>query len=812
MKLSPPAKRLTMSAIALTVVALTGCGGAQARKAKHMAKGQAFFAADNYAKARVEFQNALQIAPTDAETRYENGLVDEKLGKIREAAAFYQGTIDVQPDHAGARSHLARLFLLSGNVDHALELIKAGLEKHPDDVGLLVTRATARSLQKDMDGAMADAQRAVSLDPKSEDAAAALAGLYSSAGDAGKSKAVVERAIREIPGTVDLRLVLAQIYVQEKRPADAEALLLKVIELQPKERAHRVRLAQFYARADETDAAERTLRQAVHDLPDDRDMKLALVDFLAQRRGRDAAEKELNAMVKVAPDDSDLKFALAKFYLDGKEAAKAEAVYRGVIAAKGLDPAGLSARDQLARLRLEQNDVAGALALSNEVLAKSPRDEDALLIRGTISLEKQDPRSAIADLRAVLRDQPNAPGVLRTLARAHLANNEPAVAEETMQHAVEANPGNAALQLDYADLLIQLGRNEQAKSTIADLVKKKPDSVEVLSAQYRLAVSMHDLDTARSAADAVVALRPTAAAGYMYQGMLEENDKHTEDALRLYEKAADLAPDTAEPLEAVVRILANTNRLPQAIGRLDAAAAKFPGASLALVIKGELLVRSGKPAEAVDPLNQAVARTPTWWRPYRDLAMAQLALKQDPALVIATLRKGEGEAESKQELDVEIAQLLEQQGKPDEAIGEYERLLQSHPQSDVAANNLAMLLATYRKDQASLDRARDLTVRFSNSSNLAYLDTYGWVLYKRGDASGSVGVLERIVEKAPDAPIARYHLGMAQSLAGDRTDARENLSRAIKSGAHFTGMDEARATLDQLAKSAPKTAAAAPST
>jgi len=71
-------------------------------------------------------------------------------------------------------------------------------------------------------------------------------------------------------------------------------------------------------------------------------------------------------------------------------------------------------------------------------------------------------------------------------------------------------------------------------------------------------------------------------------------------------------------------------------------------------------------------------------------------------------------------------------------------------------------------------------------------------LFKRGETSASVPILERVVAKAPDAPVALYHLGMAQSRVGSAMQARDNLSRAINSGAKFSGIDEARATLEKL--------------
>ena len=800
-----------MIVLGLTVLSAAGCGGAEARKAKHLEKGQTFLAAGNFEKARVEFQNALQIAPKDVEARFEMGVVDEKLGNPREAAQFYQGTIDISPDHAGARAKLARLYLFSAGPGQALELIKPAMEKHPDDAELLTVRAAARVQLKDLNGAQEDAERALQLAPTNEDAVAVLAGIYTSEDKKDKAQALLEQSIQRLPDTADLRLVLAQIYMQQNRLADAEVLLIKLVSLKPEEKSHRLRLAQFYAQSNQIDAAERTLRQAVKDLPAQRDVKLSLVAFLAARRGRDVAEKELNSMIAAAPDDSELKFALAGFYEQGKEPAKAEAVYRDVIKKENLNPPGLSARDRLASARLQENDLTGALKLANEVLAKSPRDDDALLIRGSIALATKDPRSAIADLRAVLRDQPNAVSVLRSLARAHLANGEPAVAEETMRHAVEANPKNPVLQLEFAQLMAQMGKTGEAKSIIGELVKQSPDNFEALDTQFRIALSAQDLATAKSAADAIVGLRPKVSVGYMYQGMVAEADKHSDEALRLYTSAADLQPNAAEPLDAVVRLLVSANRVPEAIKRLDDVSAKFPDASFALTIKGDLLLRNGKFADAKDAFKQAIARTPKWWPPYRGLASAQVAAKDDPAVAIATLRNAKAVVDETEQVSVQLALLLESQGKADEAIREYDEIIRRYPQSEVVANNLAMLLATYKNDPASLDRARDLSARFANSPNPSYLDTYGWVLFKRGDATDSVPVLTRVVAKVPDAALSRYHLGMAQSLAGDNSGARDNLLRAVNSGTQFAGLDEAKATLNKLAKS-PLAAASTPKT
>src|SRR5271154_1166774 len=184
--------RWLLCPLLFAAVILGGCGGAQARKARHLEKGQAFFAAHNYEKARVEFRNALQIAPNDSEARYQNGLVDEKLGNQREAAQFYQAAIDSNTNNIQARAALARLFALAGLPDRALETLKPILAQNPDDARLLTVRAAARVQLKDLDGALQDGERAVHLDPASEDAVAVLAGIYKNRGDKDKARELLE--------------------------------------------------------------------------------------------------------------------------------------------------------------------------------------------------------------------------------------------------------------------------------------------------------------------------------------------------------------------------------------------------------------------------------------------------------------------------------------------------------------------------------------------------------------------------------------------------------------------------------------------
>src|SRR5262249_19693485 len=121
---------------------------------------------------------------------------------------------------------------------------------------------------------------------------------------------------------------------------------------------------------------------------------------------------------------------------------------------------------------------------------------------------------------------------------------------------------------------------------------------------------------------------------------------------------------------------------------------------------------------------------------------------------------------------------------------------------ELATNNLAMLLVTYRSDQVSLDRARDLTLRFANSDVGALLDTRGWVMFKRGELPEALSSLEKASSRTPNSKVILYHLGMVQLRAGQADKARASLEAALSGGASFTGTDEARLALAGLKRRA----------
>lgn len=791
-------KLLAVLATAVTLLGMSGCGSAEQRKARYIEKGEALLAQDNVEKARLEFRNALQIDPKDAQAHYQSGRAAERLGDPKQAVAHYQAAIDNDSKHLIARAALGRLFLLGGAPDRALQIVEAGLAQDSKNAQLLTVRAAGRAQRGDMPGAFEDAEAAAAAAPDDEYAIALLASLYRQNARSDKAIEIINNGLKHLPDSVDLRVILAELELGNQHPELAETQLKKVVELKPTDITHRYRLVRFYLMQKNAAAAEATLRSALAAMPDNVDLKLKLAQLLVSHSGFDAADAQFKKFVAADPDNGDLKLTQARFYEAHAKPKEAEAAYRHLIREYELKPVGLTARTRLA-VQLSENPKTRTEAeqLVETVLKENPRSNDALALRANLAMARGDTLTAITDLRAVLRDQPNAVAVKRTLARAHLKNNETPLAEELLRSAVQANPKDVSVRMDLADLLAQTGRADQARPILEQLASDAPTDIMIRERLFRVQAALKDMDAAARTADELIRLQPKVPLGHFLRGSIWEEKDAFDQAIAEYEQALELRPDAAEPLTALVRVDMSRKQPALAMKRLDDALARNANNVIASNLKAQLLAGRGDLQPAIDEFERAIAKAPQWWVPYRGLAMTYLKSKKNDA-ALATFERGLKATDTAASLAIDLAAFYERTGRTDDAIRVYEQLVKKEPQSLGAANNLAMLLASYRTDKTSLDRAAELAGKLANATDPAVLNTRGWVKYKRGEFDDAVALLQEAADKAPDSPLMRYHLGMAQLKAGDKGGAARNLATAVASERPFHGQEEARATLAQL--------------
>lgn len=795
MKLS---KGLTNAVIlALAVIMMAGCGGAESRKAKYIERGKDYLAQKNYDKARVEFKNVIQIDPKSAEGYYHLGWVEQSSNNLKEAFSYYMKALELSPDYRDVQLRLARFYLAGGNSDKAREIADAILAKNPADADGRVLNAAIFAVKGATSDAIKEVSAVLETDPGHSDALDLLSSIYATKGQVDKAIEVLEKRLAVDKESVMLRLRLAQLYADRKDLAKAETMLKEVVTLQPEVLQNRTNLALFYSRTGQPGKAKNVLLETIQADPEDPRRHLLLTDFLASQKDYDAAEKQLIAAIKDIPKESQLRFGLASIYQQMNLPDKMENTYREIISLEDTAPDGLKARNYLANLLLLQGKKLDEIVqLNNEVLKANHRDNDALIIKGRIALIEKNPQDAINAFRTVLKDQPANVIVLTLLAEAHLANGEKELTRDNLLKALEFEPKNAKARANLVKYYLGTGNIVDATKAIDEGLKLESTNLELLLAKADLYAAKKDTKETRKIFETIKAKHPDSPAGYYRSGQLFMVEGKYDQALREFETAWKKSSD-GEILVAIVNTHMAQGKPDKAIQRLNEVMQQSPRNALVHEMLGEVYASQRNHVEAEAQFRKAIELSPGWTQPYGNLAKL-LQSRGDLPGSISVYEQGLKAAPDDVILMLYLGAAYERTENYEKGIEVYERILEKDPNNAIAANNLASLLCDRRTDKKSFERARELAERFQSVQQPYFQDTLGWAYYRNDDTDKAIEVLGKVVSELPDVAIFRYHLGMAYYKKGDLDAARNHLRKAVAGKDEFSGKAEAQSVLQKI--------------
>jgi arylsulfatase A-like enzyme/Flp pilus assembly protein TadD len=176
-----------------------------------------------------------------------------------------------------------------------------------------------------------------------------------------------------------------------------------------------------------------------------------------------------------------------------------------------------------ARDRLAAGDAKGAIAGVAPILAANPQNTQARLTRILALIDLPDLPAAEVEAEQALAASSaggQASAVLADKARALLASvhrlmGKSREAEAEYRTLLAHDPGNDAVAVDLARLLVETGKTGEAAATIDRILAKDPRNGMALAARFQLATRIGDgtarLATARALADARAGDPPTLA-------------------------------------------------------------------------------------------------------------------------------------------------------------------------------------------------------------------------------------------------------------------------------------------------------------
>ncbi len=419
----------------------------------------------------------------------------------------------------------------------------------------------------------------------------------------------------------------------------------------------------------------------------------------------------------------------------------------------------LGGDEALIKLMGEASDSGGtAITLATlRPLLSSPQVSDRLLAAGVdLALETFDFATARTLAERALENEP-ASGVARAqLARVLTAEGDAVAAIAAAQEAAALEPETE--RFAYADTLLRLDRMDEARQELESLRADASVRDEADLRLGKLAYQMGDMTEAGRRFGSLISSPEVAGEAFFYLSSIAEREGRTDLALEGYTRLIQAGAGLVARGRAA-RLLLQRDERDAAFRLLDEHAAKERADALDVEFaKAALLDDAGKPQEAIAVLQLALEKYPD-----HPGVRYQIALIQDKA------------------------------GLTRESIRSFESLLKDRPEDASLLNALGYSLADRNQ---KLPRAETLIRKalVASPDNPAFLDSLGWVLYRRGDIPGALPYLERAYRIFPDAEIAS-HWGELLWMSGKQSEARALWARSL---ARSPESKPLRATIERL--------------
>jgi len=391
------------------------------------------------------YQKALAVKPDNLEVVDALGNVAFKARRYLEATGYYLQVLEAEPDRMVSRFNLARSYKGLGESVLAL----AHLER----------------LHRQLEAILGEGRGTTDLEQFRRLVLEQLANIHVALEQYDQALAVLQEASSG-PGTPDLEVM------------------------------HN--LARVHHMKGDVDSALLVFAQCRKHHPDQSETELLEAEMLLDTGRREAAETVLARLHGSAVEQgvsAVLWRRLVVLYTDNDYLVQASGLLEAITDSEG----GKTAMSLffLTRVRLEQDDLEGALASIRAAQQRFPQDADFTFLEGEVLLRQEEVEQCRTLVSALLaRDETGAEEVLRA-ALLYSRFEQFTMAEETLSMGLKRFPDDGILLFQQAATLERMGRFEDAEMGFRHLLELEPDNAQTLNyLGYMLAESGERLDEA----------------------------------------------------------------------------------------------------------------------------------------------------------------------------------------------------------------------------------------------------------------------------------------------------------------------------
>ena len=778
------------------------------------------------------------------------------LGALREAETLFRLTSGYLKDES--RLGLAQVAIAEADAATGAKLVDEVIADSPEMVDAWLIRGDLLRLGGDPAQASLAYQRAMKLDSRSVVALISEATLRIQGNELAAGRELIERAQRLAPGSAIVNFSRAVLALLEGRHAECREALDRVLNLIPRHAPATLLKAVVLSLSGDLEQAQRVMSVYLGRYPWDLHARKLLAAILLRQRQPERAASVLAPVIEKAEPDAELMSLAGRAgletghlnrgleYLDRAVALAPDSmrfrVERGLgRLAAGDEQRGLADLADAARLGSDQiqadlfliaallarADASAARDAADALDARHPGRPVVRQLKGAILLAMNDSAAARAEFERALQLEPGYFPALGALARLDAAQGNLPGARARIEAFLARNPSNLEANLAMAeveaasgrepDAMARLGRmhdlHPRASVALLELAKlqlrTRRFDVALTSAQRALALDAGDPEVFETLARAELANGDAAAAAATLTRLVMRYPRTASPLLLLAEAhfsggdarraesvlqaALRLEPDSLVAGRALGVLLLETGQAQKAEAWAHEFQRRHPRLPHGHALEGDALAAMGRQAKAADAFERASAidaSGPLAAKLHAARTAAEGKFASDSDL-LKWLKDHPDDAATRRYL----AYAYLSAGKNRDASAQYEVLLKSKPRDPVVLNNLAWALQK-SGDTRALEFAQQAFAE--HPANPAAADTLGWILLQQGKYAQGLRMFGHALENAPDHPAVLFHRAQALQALGRTADARQDLTRALRSGTKFEHADEARAMLGRL--------------
>lgn len=781
-------KRLLLT-MALSVF-LAACDSSEEKADAHYLSAVERVADGDTEGAILDLRNALKLnaGHKDARRLFADLLFDD--GEVSAAFRQYKEIYESDPTNLDAIRAMAGIAFDGNDTEAAEDYLERGMALASDDIGFkeinvgLDYRAASRAQDDEAISAAVEAANALlGLDQSLIRARrVAVAGAIR-AGDPEAALALIEAGLERAPedrGLLNTKLVALN---QLGRTDDIETHILNMVAVYPEDARTQRLLVDWYLAKGQVDEAASWLEGRIDPTSDDPLPRMVYLRFLSEVRSNDVMRSTLRALLAEDPVPADIAANEEAFrallaggdHLAGDTAA-AIASLEALLEGKEPDIRIDRIKMQLAVMRRESGDAAGAMELVEEVLAHDPGQLQAIKLKAEHLIATDRADEALLSLRGALNDAPEDPDLFSLMATVYAREGRPALVADMLARAVDSSLSAPAESLRYAAYLMENDQPRATEKVLGQALRRAPKSLDLLRALAAVHIELRDWPRLRADLERLRETHPQerALATEIETRLIAGQAASGALGTQLDTLSDDASGDLSASL-AIVRGLVQAGELDRARDTVAELAQKFPDAPEPRLAAALLMAEAGQASEALAVLENLVADHPETEAAWTTI----VSLKQQnsgPSELRDVLDTALTHHPESRVLNITLARLLEAEGDHAGAIAIYERLYAADGSDLVVANNLASLLSNGAAPD--VDRALRVSKRLRQSDVPAFLDTYGWAAHLSGDADEALEALSEAAKGLPDEPVVRFHFGVALAAAGQVDAARAELEAA----------------------------------